>query len=102
MSSLDENAEVKLSDFGLSTMTGVDANALMRTKCGTLMYCAPEVLCGEQYGKAVDMWSTGVITYVLLCGYPPFYDNDDSVILQLVLEAKYECEFVSLTRSFIS
>ncbi|KAJ3307017.1 hypothetical protein HDV03_003344 [Kappamyces sp. JEL0829] len=90
MSSNEADAEVKLSDFGLSTMMNSETENLMKTKCGTLMYCAPEILRGEQYTKSVDMWSIGVITYVLLCGYPPFFDQNDTVTLQLILAAKFE------------
>ena len=89
MSSPDENAVVKLSDFGLSTMMTEDS--LLKTACGTLMYCAPEVLTGKKYGKAVDLWSIGVITYVLLCGFPPFWDEDDNVTLQLVIAGEITC-----------
>ena len=92
MSSTDENAIVKLSDFGLSTMMTEDS--LLKTACGTLMYCAPEVLKGQTYGKAVDLWSIGVITYVLLCGYPPFWDQDDNVTLQLVVAGNFECKLM--------
>lgn len=46
----------------------------MRTVCGTPGYCAPEILHGSPYGPEVDMWSVGVITYILLCGFEPFFD----------------------------
>ena len=94
MSSADENAIVKLSDFGLSTMMTEDS--MLKTACGTLMYCAPEVLKGQTYGKAVDLWSIGVITYVLLCGYPPFWDQDDNITLQLVIRGTFECRPIRL------
>jgi serine/threonine protein kinase len=64
--------EVKLADFGLSKIiTGEPLN----TTCGTPIYVAPEVLAGEGYDKAVDLWSVGVIMYILLCGFPPFFDD---------------------------
>lgn len=64
MSSPKEDADVKLADFGLSTFAENDF--ALKTSCGTLTYVAPEVLKGEKYGKKVDMWSLGVITYILL------------------------------------
>ncbi|CAG8529423.1 461_t:CDS:2 [Scutellospora calospora] len=68
------NLEVKITDFGLSKLLGPEYS-LMKTMCGTPLYIAPEVLDRSprrSYGKAVDMWSLGVILYVCLCGYPPF------------------------------
>lgn len=59
-----------ISDFGLSKM---EDSGVMATACGTPGYVAPEVLAQKPYGKAVDVWSIGVIAYILLCGYPPFY-----------------------------
>lgn len=59
-----------ISDFGLSKM--VDSG-VMATACGTPGYVAPEVLAQKPYGKPIDVWSIGVIAYILLCGYPPFY-----------------------------
>ncbi|KAM9958326.1 hypothetical protein ACTFIW_001188 [Dictyostelium discoideum] len=66
---------LKISDFGLSR--AMDEGTYMKTMCGTPQYVAPEILTkGERegYGKSVDLWSIGVITYILLCGFPPFGD----------------------------
>ena len=73
------DAILKLADFGLSTI--VQPNELLQTNCGTLTYVAPEIVLGMGYGKEVDIWSLGVITFVLLCGYPPFYGDDESDLL---------------------
>merc|ERR1712000_586434 len=69
-------SEVKLADFGLSKIIsdGVQKQ-LMQTACGTPGYVAPEVLTADGYDKEVDLWSIGVITYILLCGFPPFTMN---------------------------
>lgn len=49
---------------------------------------APEVLAQKPYGKAVDVWSIGVISYILLCGYPPFYDESDANLFAQILKGK--------------
>jgi len=66
-------SEVKLADFGLSKI--VSQQLIMQTACGTPGYVAPEILQARGYDKEVDMWSIGVITYILLCGFPPFYNE---------------------------
>lgn len=52
---------------------------MLTTACGTPGYVAPEILEGKPYGSEVDMWSVGVIAYILFCGYPPFFDEDNMV-----------------------
>ncbi|KAK2177097.1 hypothetical protein NP493_619g06014 [Ridgeia piscesae] len=76
-----------VSDFGLSK---TEESGAMATACGTPGYVAPEVLAQQPYGKEVDIWSIGVITYILLCGYPPFYDENDSELFRQILRADYE------------
>lgn len=86
LSDTSDTADVKLADFGLSTVMA--KNTMLETSCGTLSYAAPEVLKGEKYGLGVDMWSIGVISYILLCGYPPFHGKDDSEILESTIRAE--------------
>ncbi|XP_039971826.1 MAP kinase-activated protein kinase 2 [Xiphias gladius] len=67
------NALLKLTDFGFAKET--TSHNSLDTPCYTPYYVAPEVLGPEKYDKSCDMWSLGVIMYILLCGYPPFYSN---------------------------
>lgn len=86
----DINAPLKLADFGLAQI--LKPHELMHSACGTPGYVAPEVLRNEStgYGKEVDMWSVGVIVYVLLCGFPPFYDEDNTRLFQAIQLGEYE------------
>uniref|UniRef100_A0A8C7MXI4 Calcium/calmodulin-dependent protein kinase 1Da n=1 Tax=Oncorhynchus kisutch TaxID=8019 RepID=A0A8C7MXI4_ONCKI len=83
-----DESKIMISDFGLSKMEG--SGDVMSTACGTPGYVAPEVLAQKPYSKAVDCWSIGVIAYILLCGYPPFYDENDSKLFEQILKADYE------------
>jgi calcium-dependent protein kinase len=83
----DNEAPVKIIDFGLSRKTTDDA---MTTKVGTVYYVAPEVLTQATYTQKCDIWSIGVIAYVLLCGFPPFYDKSEVQTLKLVKTAQVE------------
>uniref|UniRef100_A0A8C6SFJ6 Calcium/calmodulin-dependent protein kinase Ib n=1 Tax=Neogobius melanostomus TaxID=47308 RepID=A0A8C6SFJ6_9GOBI len=86
--SLEEDSKIMISDFGLSKIEG--SGSVMSTACGTPGYVAPEVLAQKPYSKAVDCWSIGVIAYILLCGYPPFYDENDAKLFEQILKAEYE------------
>ncbi|KAH9512972.1 hypothetical protein Btru_037196 [Bulinus truncatus] len=83
----EDDSKIMISDFGLSKMEG---SGIMATACGTPGYVAPEVLAQQPYGKEVDCWSIGVIAYILLCGYPPFYDENDAELFKQILKAQYE------------
>ncbi|KAJ3357817.1 ribosomal 40S subunit protein S1B [Entophlyctis luteolus] len=82
------NSKIMISDFGLSKI--LNDQTAMRTACGTPGYVAPEVLRKKGYGKEVDLWSIGVITYILLVGYPPFYDQNNAVLFRLIMTGKFE------------
>ncbi|XP_021098073.1 calcium/calmodulin-dependent protein kinase type 1G isoform X2 [Heterocephalus glaber] len=85
----EENSKIMITDFGLSKM---EHSGVMSTACGTPGYVAPEVLAQKPYSKAVDCWSIGVITYILLCGYPPFYEETESKLFEKIKEGYYEFE----------
>jgi len=80
---------VKIADFGISKIfdsaRGSLAQQQMQTVVGTISYTAPEVLCKRGYDYTVDYWSIGVIMYILLCGYPPFFGDDDTEVTQSIL-----------------
>ena len=83
----EEDSKIMISDFGLSKM---EDSGIMATACGTPGYVAPEVLAQKPYGKSVDVWSIGVISYILLCGYPPFYDENDANLFAQILKGEFE------------
>ncbi|KAL3823285.1 hypothetical protein ACHAXA_003433, partial [Cyclostephanos tholiformis] len=83
----DEDSPAKIIDFGLARRH-VAHEAPMSNVTGTPYYIAPEVL-RRQYDKSCDMWSLGVIAYVLLCGYPPFNGRDDDDIHRSILRGWY-------------
>lgn len=79
--------QIKLIDFGLSKQ--LEEGEVMKKKLGTPYYLAPEVL-EENYGKEVDLWSLGVVAYVLLWGYPPFYGQDAKELFTNIYNVNYE------------
>eukprot|EP00831_Metopus_contortus_P024172 TRINITY_DN2112_c0_g2_i2.p1 TRINITY_DN2112_c0_g2~~TRINITY_DN2112_c0_g2_i2.p1 ORF type:complete len:274 (-),score=43.92 TRINITY_DN2112_c0_g2_i2:155-976(-) len=83
----DEKSAIKVSDFGLARFMNQD---LMMTTCGTPGYVAPEILHQKGYGKAVDFWSIGVILYILLCGFPPFYAENNSDLFEIIKKGEYD------------
>jgi serine/threonine protein kinase len=85
---LDKNENVKLVDFGFTREYEGKASYL-QTFCGTVCYSAPEMLKGEKYaGEKVDVWSSGVILYALLCGELPFDEDDDNETRTKILSSE--------------
>ncbi|KAK8579832.1 hypothetical protein V6N13_142998 [Hibiscus sabdariffa] len=89
---LDENGILKVSDFGLSALTECKhQDGLLHTTCGTPAYVAPEVINRKGYdGAKADIWSCGVILYVMLAGYLPFHDTNLIAIYRKISKADYK------------
>jgi len=80
-----EKEIIKIADFGLSK-EGIN----LITSCGSPGYVAPEIILGlDSYDQNVDIWAIGVITYILLCGYPPFYGDNPAELCQKIVAGKY-------------
>lgn len=84
------NSQVKITDFGLAKFRSDQAAGGMHTACGTPGYVAPEVLKNEAYGPEVDLWSLGVILYILLCGFPPFYHESTAALYKQIKKGSYD------------
>nr|CAD7601894.1 unnamed protein product [Timema genevievae] len=85
-----ENSKLKLADFGLSKFLK-NGSYTMNTLCGTVGYCAPEILLNKEYDLSVDLWSVGVVMYIMLCGYEPFWDDAGEIgMCKRVVEGEFE------------
>jgi len=80
----DHNSSLVLADFGIAKMLD-SKDAMLNTMAGSFGYAAPEIMLKQGHGKPVDMWSLGVITYTLLCGYSPFRSEN---VADLIEECK--------------
>ena len=78
-----------LSQIILSPIPQVVDGENVTTQCGTPGYIAPDILRNQPYGKPVDMWSFGVVLYILLGGYPPFHDDNQRHLFRKILDADY-------------
>jgi len=88
---LDENDNIKIIDFGLSNF--YDSKMLLNTFCGSLYFAAPELLQGKRYcGPEIDVWSLGVILFVLLNGSVPFDDKDVGHLQDKIKDGKFKFE----------
>ena len=92
---LDSKKNIKIVDFGLSNT--YFQNELLSTACGSPCYAAPEMLSGEKYsGINIDIWSSGIVLYAMLCGYLPFEDNDNPKLYKKIIKGAFETpEFLS-------
>jgi len=84
----ESSSDIMITDFGLAKL--VDEQQALKTACGTPNYVAPEILMQKGYGKEVDVWSLGVILYILLCGYPPFYDEQDAALFEIIMKGTFD------------
>ena len=82
MTSKNDDSDIRILDFGLSKMIG--PNEKCTEPYGTLTYCAPEIIIDEPYNQSVDMWSLGVMTYLMLSGRLPFNAEDETDIARQV------------------
>lgn len=94
LASKAKGAAVKLADFGLAIEVQGDQQAWFGF-AGTPGYLSPEVLKKEPYGKAVDIWACGVILYILLVGYPPFWDEDQHRLYAQIKAGTYDVSYKS-------
>ncbi|KAJ7808421.1 CAMK/CAMK1 protein kinase [Mycena olivaceomarginata] len=85
----DPKSDIVIADFGIAKHLHASDEQLM-SLAGSPGYVAPEVLGKQGHGKAVDVWCTGIITYVLLCGYSPFRAEDTQTLIRETMEAKIE------------
>ena len=83
-----DDTTIKLADFGFAKHVA-DLKG-DRTLCGTPDYIAPELLRKQPYGPPVDIWSCGVIVYILLGGYPPFYDDDNPRLFKKIMAGQFQ------------
>lgn len=109
LKSKDDNEGCKLADFGFAAKPSSKPNGVLTDGVGTPGYVAPEIILQPRHhGLPCDIWSLGVIVYILICGYPPFYHEDDKKLFRLITKGQYafdpaEWEGVSdLCKDFIN
>lgn len=86
--SATDDSSIKIADFGFARV--VKKPQSLTTQCGTPGYVAPEILTGKPYDESADMWSVGVILYILLGGYPPFIDDNQRKLFRKIRKGDYE------------
>ncbi|KAM4743697.1 serine/threonine-protein kinase 33 [Anableps anableps] len=90
----DDGFDIKVADFGLSVKAdGVGIRHIMTEACGTVLYMAPEMMSGRGYSHWCDVWSIGVIMFMLLCGEPPFFSKTKEKLLEKIM-----CKEVKFTQ----
>ncbi|XP_017833377.2 serine/threonine-protein kinase 33 isoform X2 [Callithrix jacchus] len=94
------NLNIKVTDFGLAVKKQSRREAMLQATCGTPIYMAPEVINAHDYSQQCDIWSIGVIMYMLLCGEPPFLASSEEKLFELI--RKGELHFENPVWNFIS
>lgn len=94
---LDNKMNIKIADFGLGSIYKEDE--LLKTACGSPCYAAPEMIAGKKYRAVdVDVWSSGIVLFAMLCGYLPFDHPDTAVLYKKILAGHFSIpSFVSPT-----
>ncbi|CBN74237.1 Myosin light chain kinase (MLCK) [Ectocarpus siliculosus] len=86
LASKSDDSSIRLADFGFAVSV---LDGYVTDQCGTPGYVAPEILRSRPYGTSVDMWSIGVIIYIILAGYPPFHDEDQNRLYRKIKAGHY-------------
>ena len=84
-----DHVTVKLADFGLARRLPHDSDVISCDASGAPLFLAPETILEDPIGQAVDMWACGVILFILLAGYPPFWSSNDEKLLLSILQGNY-------------
>ena len=86
---LDDRKTIKIVDFGLSNL--IENGELLKTPCGSPCYAAPEMISGKRYsGFTSDLWSVGIILFVMLCGFLPFDEDNNNLLYKKIINGHYE------------
>lgn len=88
LATLENDNDVKIADFGFAKKCS--GPNVLTTQCGTPGYVAPEILEGAKYDYSADMWSIGVIMYIIIGGYPPFYEDNQALLFKKIKKGDYE------------
>ena len=103
----DMDSDLVLADFGIAKTLGTK-DEVLTTMAGSFGYAAPEVMLKKGHGKPVDLWSLGIITYTLLCGYPPFRSEnlqdliDECSACRVTFHERYWKEVSKEAKEFIT
>ncbi|XP_025213851.1 serine/threonine-protein kinase 33 isoform X3 [Theropithecus gelada] len=86
------NLNIKVTDFGLAVKKQSRSEAMLQATCGTPIYMAPEVINAHDYSQQCDIWSIGVIMYMLFCGEPPFLASSEEKLFELIRKGELHFE----------